>query len=284
MAKQTTDNEQPIIRQAYIYALPVILVILVFNLLFNQEARTLIGLKPTSPLSFSLFSGWFSHSSGMTAQPVLKPLRLSANEIQAFTESFKIDLVPTNSVPDKIELDPTTVDTAKTEAARKKKTLEEENHIRMLASIWPVPIQGTFQDRQMRWNAIIAGQYCRTNREIVSEIPERVSFSLVGIGRKSVWMIAYHPSIAVTNRPSVPTVDWPDVAMIVSVRENSYSSQRVPTGIRLANGQKIPKGYTLKYKNTDVTFTVMELWPSMVVFEAKKNDQIALIACSLVAQ
>ena len=283
MAKQTADNEQPLIGKTYLYALPIILIILVLNLLFNQTARDLVGLKPTSTLSLDFFTSWFSVSKGKTTQPVLKPLVLSASEIKAFQDSFIYDDVPIIVIPPE-PINIVDSDNKKIAEENKKRQLEEDNRMLLLSSVWLVPIQGTFQDRQMRWNAIIAGQYCRVGRELVTEDPKRVTYSLLGIGHKAAWMIAYLPDIAVTNRPSVPDIDWPDIAMIVNERKSPKSSERVLTGIRLANGETIPKGSTLKYANTDVSFTVLELWPSMVIFEAKKGAQTALIGCSLVTQ
>lgn len=283
MAKQTTDNEQPLIGKIYLYALPIILIVLVLNLLFNQSARDLVGLKPTSTLSLDFFTSWFSVAKGGKTQPVLKPLVLSASEIKAFQDSFVYDDIPIIVIP------PDLADTGNTNKTMipggKKDLLAEQERVKLLlSSIWLVPIQGTFLDLQNQWNAIIAKQNCRVGRELVSENPEGVTYSLLAIGRNSAWMIAYHPSIAVTNRPSIPVIDWPDVAMIVDERKSPTSPQRVLTGIRLANGEIIPKGSTLKYANTDVSFTVLELWPSMVIFEAKKGPQTALIGCSLVTQ
>jgi len=274
MAKHM-DDEQPLIGKAYLYAVPVIVVILVLNLLFNQDARDLIGLKRDSKMSLGFLTQWVGGTAkSRLKKREIKPLTFSANDIDAFSQSFVDSKVPTIILQEP----PRPVEDAKMQAATVHKGEDELGF-----SLWPVTIQGTFQDRDVKWNAIISGYYCKVGREISSSNTDRALYTILAIGRKSIWLAAYPPDLAKEKRPEIPTIEWPDVAMIVTERESALSTRRIPMGIRLANGAQVRKGQTLKYRNSDVQFKLKELWASMVIFEARKGDQIALLGCSLVA-
>jgi hypothetical protein len=272
MSEQT---DPPLISKGYLYVLPVVVVGIVLNLLFNQEARDLVGLKQGKAFSLKgLFGG---RVSGPAAVPE-KPLTFSAADVRAFTESFTrsevrvLVLPPETPSPDD--------EKRKREEEERRKREEAEKSLPPPDLPWPVTVQGTFQDQQGRWTAIIAGHYCRTGKELVSDKPGRCVYKILAVGRKCVWLHAY-PSDK-PEPPVLPDIEWPDVALIETAREGILKRRYVPARVRLANGVTVRKGDTLVYETTRVRFTAAELWEAGVVFEARQGEQSAKIACMLV--
>lgn len=270
--------DPPLISKAYLYLLPVIVVGLALNLLFNQEARELVGIKKGRAISLK---GIFSKKSAVAPKPAQaeKPLSFSAEDVRLFTESFtkseiQVVVLPPEPPPDEDE------NKKREEEERRKREEEEGKKEPPPDQPWPVRVDGTFLDQQGRWTAIIAGHYCRAGKELVSDKPGRCTYKVLYIGRKCIWLHAY-PSDS-TETPALPMIDWPDVDMIETAREGLLKRRYVPVRVRLANGIAVEKGYTLKYEKTGVSFIVEELWASGVVFKALKDDQSAKIACMLV--
>lgn len=259
------SSDKSVVGKFYLYLLPFILLSIVLNLVFNQEARSYVGLKPGKALALGSLFGHQGGALAPVAAPV-KPLTFSADEVRAFTDGFtkrevRVCLTPppplaaapqTNSLPERAQVSaPPT------------------------GAPWPVRVQATFKDLQGDWAVIIASQYFRTKQTFESDQPNRCAYAVLAVGRKCVWLQAY-PFKGV-EPPALPDVEWPDVLFIDSGRNG-----QVPVSVRLANGVSAKKGDTLTYEATQVRFTVKELWATGVFFEAIKDDKEALIACMLV--
>ena len=272
------QNDAPLVRKGYLYLLPVILAVLVLNLLFNQDARNLVGLKPGKTLSLKGLLGGKQVVAAPVAAPA-KPLTFSAEDVRAFTESFtkrevRVMVIPPPPPPPPPP--PSTNEVGKSGGSKPPPPPPPPPDVP-----WPVPVQGTFQDRQGRWTAIIAGQYCRAGKQLVSAQTNRCAYTVLWVGRRCVWLHAYRSDKP--EPPVLPDIEWPDVSLIETVREGLIKRSYVPTRLRLANGVTAKKEDTLAYATTKVRFTVKELWETGVVFEAKKDDQSAKIACMLVS-
>lgn len=291
------QNDPQTARKGFLYMLPLIVAGIALNLLFNQEARSLVGLKPGKTLSLKgLFGG--SRARSPAAQPVQrKPLAFSADEMRAFTESFTKTEVKVLVLPPDLkkleeerrkqrEADEAAKITEQEFKKKQEKEKEEERarrlaeEERLKSTPWPVPVQGTFKDSQGRWTVIIAGRYCQPGKELVSDRTNRCAYTILSVGRKCLWLHAYRPDQP--RPPILPDIEWPDVALIETAREGVFKRGYVPTNVVLANGQKVRKGDTLVYPASAVQFKIADLWNIGVVFEAVKGDQSAKIACMLV--
>ena len=272
------QNDGPLVRKGYLFAVPVILVAIVLNLLFNQEARSLVGLKPGKTFSLKELFGGKAVAAAPAVAPA-KPLSFSAADVRAFTESFTKREVQVMVIPPPPPPPPPS--THDNEVGKSGGSKAPPPPPPPPDVPWPVTVQGTFRDQKGRWTAIIAGTYCRAGKQLVSATTNRCAYTLLGVGRKCVWLHAYRSD---KPEPAVlPDIEWPDVEMIETDREGLIKRSYVPARVRLANGVTAKKGDTLVYATSNVRFTVKDLWGIGVVFEAKKNDQSATIACMLVS-
>lgn len=291
-----SEKDSPVVRKGFIYLLPVIVAGIALNLLFNSEARNLVGLKAGKTFSLkNIFCGWNKKLSVQPADAV-KPLTFSPEEIRVFTESFtksdvKVLVMPpdlkTGEEERKRREDENKEKEQKLKEEEERKKAEEaertwqiEEEERRKSTPWPVTIQGTFVDHKGRWTAIIAGKYCQPGKEIVSDQTNRCAYTILSVGRNCVWLHAYRSDKP--RPPDLPDVEWPDVSMIESVHEGLISRSYVPVRVRLANGKTAKKDEKLVFETMNMFFTVKELWGSGVVFEAAKADKSAKIACMLV--
>lgn len=291
------QNDPPTARKGFLLMLPLIVLGIALNLLFNQEARNLVGLKPGKTLSLKGLFGGARAKLPVSAPVQRKPLAFSAAEMRAFTDGFtktevKVLVLPPDlkkleeerrKKSDADEIAKRTAEAQKiaqakqAEAERLERLAEEE---RLKSTPWPVPVQGTFKDSQGRWTGIIAGRYCQPGKELVSDRTNRCAYTVLSVGRNCLWLHAYRPDQP--RPPILPDIEWPDVALIETAREGVFKRGYVPTNVVLANGQKAKKGDTLVYPSSAVQFKISELWGIGVVFEAVKGDQSAKIACMLV--
>lgn len=259
------SSEKPLVGKVYIYLLPFLLLCFVLNLLFNQEARSYLGLKPGKALSLGSIFGHKGGARVAVAAPVT-PLPFSADEVRAFTDGFtkrEIRVCVTPPPPPPVTLQTNSLPAPLPVSAPATGTP------------WPVRVQATFKDHQGNWTVIIAGQYFRVKQTFESDQSNRCAYTVLAVGRKCVWFQAY--SLKGVEPKALPEVNWPDVLLIDSGRNG-----QVPVSVRLANGVSAKKGDTLMYETTQVRFTVKELWGAGVFFEAIKEDKEALIACMLV--
>jgi hypothetical protein len=258
--------DKSMVGKFYLYLLPFILLSIVLNLVFNEEARSYVGLKPGKALSLGSLFGRQGGARSPVAAPV-QPLTFSADEVRAFTDGFTKREVRVCVTPPPPPLPVAPQTNSRPEAAQVSAP--------PMGTPWPVRVQATFKNLQGNWTVIIASQYFRAKQTFESDQPNRCAYAVLAVGRKCVWLQAY--PLKGEEPPALPDVEWPDVLFIDSGRNG-----QVPVSVRLANGVSAKKGDTLMYEDTQVRFTVKELWSTGVFFEAIKDDKEALIACMLV--
>lgn len=270
----------------FLYALPVFVVLIAWNLFFNPEARELVGLKKAKPAP-SIFS-FFRRKSGPVAAAHAQPPAFSAKEFGVFSESFTQRKVPqglmivTNKQPQEIVTE-TEEEKAKRLEEEKRRKEEEEKRNRV-ASLWSLRVQGAYQDLQGRWTAIVSGHNVRAGDRLASGTEGKCVYSLLAIGNQCVWMRVLPPGADSATLAKLPDdIVWPNVALIELDRK-FLRPDYVPARVRLGNGATLGKNDSLKYQATGTTFSVKELWMNGVVFVVRNNDAYAELACVLVTQ
>lgn len=279
------QSEKPLIGKFHIGFFVLIVLGAGFNLLFNPEARKLVGLSRNGGLSVivkKLFQGHTSvvvRAAAKTAQP-----SFSAEELTAFTQSFtqrevKDIFVPPPPPP---PVDPKE-ELAKKESEQKaaQKRAEEEAR-QKLAYLWPVCVQGAYRDLQSRWTAIVAGHNVRVGDCLASGRNDLCRYALLSVGQRCVWMRVSPPGESAVV--ALPDIEWPDVELIELKDAGVVKRDYKPDCVRLGSGEKLKVRDALEYRGTGARFIVKQLWMSGVVFEAVKGDAHVEIACSLVMQ
>ena len=275
----SAQSNPPLLSKKYLYVLPVVILLVAWNLLFNPDARKLVGLKQGS--SLPSLSDWFKHKKGGGAAPQAKPPVFSAEEMKAFTDSFTQREVKDICIPAPVVDKPSelAVQDKKQQEEQDRKKREQEAEQKKIASLWPAGVQGVYKDMKGQWTAIISGKNVHTGNRLTLGRNDLCDYSLLALGQRCAWMQVLLPGDATSV--SLPDIEWPDVKLVELARVNGKYE---PTGVILGSGDKLKEKEALEYKTTGARFTVKKLWLNGVVFEAIKGGAHVMIACMLVSQ
>ncbi len=276
------QSDKPLVGKTHLYLFALIAAGAVLNLLFNPEARRLVGLEKWKGLSFS----FLSRGRQPAAAEKVKPPAFSAEELTAFTQSFtqrevKDIYIPPPPPPPPPKVDPKEEQRGKDAELAEKKKREEEEARRKLAYLWPVCVQGSYRDLQGRWTAIVSGYTVRAGDNLVSGKDGFCRYSLLSVGQRCAWLQVHAPGEAASE---LPEIEWPDVELIELRDAGGGSRNYRPDSVRLGSGHKLKVNDVIEYRSTGARFIVKQLWLSGVVFEAVKSKTRVQIACSLVTQ
>ena len=275
-------SDSSLLGKKFLYVLPVLVVLIAWNLFFNPDARELLGLKKGKAISFD----FFKRKGGVAAVSAVKAPKFSAEEFGVFEQSLTQRELPQGLVivTNVAEATPPR-ETEEERLARldKERVAKETDAKKKLAYLWPVRVQGAYQDLQGRWTAIVAGHNVYVHDKLASGREDKCVYSVLAVGQQCGWMRVVPPGLNSAELAKLPeSVVWPDVALIELDKTGIFRREYVPARVRLGNGTTLGKNDALKYKATGTTFKVKELWMNGVVFEVSNSDASAEVACVLV--
>lgn len=243
-----------------------------YNILFNPQVRTSIGLSETTVSPKAL---WNKVSGGGGAVDVDKIVSVDPEALRKFAEALDNRAVVSVRLPE-IEAPATTnggPSAATPAMAPEVKLSLREREVIAGYLPWRPQIGGWATNG--RRAIYINGQACYEGDEIVSkDNPGRCRYRILSVLDKSVWLqaVPQKPSEEFKYNVIGDGVDWPQIVRIVEEKRKGEENLS-PSCVLLANGERIPIGGVFSIGDSrDMRYSVRWLWSRAVCFDVEKRS------------
>lgn len=280
------DNEgKPVVSKGYLYLLPVIMIGLGLQLLFNNEFRSLLGMRQIKGLISEKQA--VIKDGGSAVSPVKKKEFNSedASRVADYLSGIKTPIVVPPVVINVTSTPPVISDpvtnivcggTSLTAAVQRVET------------IWPFVTRGICAGEFGERAAIIGGvsdyrANCVKGMRLESSDTNNCTYTILHVGERCVWVEAC--SRAGEGRSSLPVISaWPVLKKIVREYDHNKGGYK-PVRVEFADGAKLTPGQSYKWSSDPgLTFTLSSFLNDVgVVFDIESGTNTIKVVCSVVA-
>ncbi len=284
------DNQsKPVVRKAYIYLLPLIVVGVILQLIFNSEVRKLVGLRPSkkSVSRKAIDLEEKSPSGELAAEKAFdaKGISAFANYITWFKPQ-KTEL-PTNVV---VIVEPPTKVVVIVEPPTSEVVIVvselQTNVVRNVEKLWPFITRGICVGENQEPVAIVDGisvhDGCFKGTRMEPSSTNRCAYVVLHVGERCVWAEAC-PRAGSLPPVLVHEIKWPAVNKIVREYDEKTGGY-VSAKLLFADGKSTRPGQSYNFNGSSMQTLQLSgfLNDKVAVFKMDSGTNELKVVCSVV--